>query len=331
MTNQTQVSMPHWTPQHVGVLLLAAADAALCGAMLTGRMAVGGGLTLHVLLVTAGVIQMRDRIDGDRALSTIGVLVTLIAGPLGLLCFAILIVIDRRSAIAPGALDDWYRRISGVPDTDPARLLYDTFATGRALKFGEMQSRSFHEIIRAGTMGEKQALLGLIGLKFHQSYFPVLQVALRSPEGSVRAQAAAVFVKLKLEVRRRLLALLEDRTGVSSIDRATAILNCTNSRFLDADEAGRAREVALALCRRTVEHDPDDDRAFTVFCQVLSANDEHDAVVAQVAARTGPHPVEITELLKGSLMALRRHQELREQLLRMVPQRRPTELVPSGV
>jgi hypothetical protein len=331
MTNTAKISSREPAAFYAAILPLAAADGALFVAILAGHLNALVGLGLHLICVVCGAWYVCRLANIDRALWMIAALVTFLAGPLGTLCYVVLSAINRRTTLTQDALDEWYRRISGGSETDFAGQLHDLIASGRGPRHRAKIDRPFYDVVSNGTAAEKQALLGLIGLKFHPSYFPLLQLALNAHEGSVRAQAAAVFAKVKQQTRHRLTGLINEATGTSPLDRAAAILECADSRLLDADETNWARTVALRICRNSVNDDPNDDRAFSLLCRALAAIGDHGEIVAQIAARTRPRSDDISERLNTSLMTLRRHLDLRDEVVQLLAQRhRPIDPVLTG-
>jgi hypothetical protein len=226
------------------------------------------------------------------------------------------------------SLNEWYRQISGGSTPDSAYLVHEAIVTGRAVRPDLGGLRNFLEVIKHGTLSEKQALLGLVGLKYHADYFPVLILALRSPEASVRAQAAAVFVKLKEQFNRRLEQSLAGPSSCAQLTgpavhlaRAEAILACTDSGFIDAAKAREARSVAKALCEAEISEGS--SIAELLFCRLLAANDEHAELVGRLACRARTLPSDLKSLLAESLIILGRHLELHDLLRTMTEATKP--------
>ena len=297
------------------LVILAVADGLVCFAIVLDMLAPSIGGFLHLSLVAIGTIRARFSIRGDSASQTIGLLVTLLAGPLGLLSYIFVTLVDRRNAPSHGTLDAWYKRISGEEPTVLASRLHDHFATGRSFQPGQRHERQFSEVMTRGAMSEKQSLLGLIGLKYHSSYAPLLAMALKAPEGSVRAQAAAVFVKMKLENRLKLARIVKDSRRHDLSAQVSEILSCTRSGFLDRAEMARGLAVARANCEQAIRHNPTDEVAAALLCEVLAANSDHEAVVCFLESQPHPKSSALIRIYLSSLMALGRHGDLRHYLL----------------
>jgi hypothetical protein len=135
-----------------------------------------------------------------------------------------------------------------------------------------------------GSLVQKQALLGLIGRKYHADYYPHLKLALRSPQAVVRAQAAAVFAKLKEEQKAQLnLSLSKGGDAADDPEQhiigARAIVSCAESGFIDPPEAGRARAAVKARCQEALRSDPHSIAWQLLLCRVLTADGDDDAVI----------------------------------------------------
>ena len=306
--------------------LLVAADIMLCALFANGGASKWLGFVVHCGMVGAAAQQVLGRRGDDCTMSVIGLLFILLAGPLGAVALAILLVIVEQASLPQGLLDDWYKRISGDGVVDPAGLIHDGMLNDRAFRPGSGEIRRLGDVFRRGTVPEKQALLGLIGLRYHADYFPFLGLGLRAGEASVRTQAAAVFVKLKEQFKARMKqAVVDDVQTTDSnaavapmLDRVRTILDCTQSGFIDAAEAAHARATAKALCERALAADPTNTAAETLLCRALAADGAHESLVARLIARPTVTGRELDPLLADSLMALGRHRELRELLKTMV-------------
>ena len=305
--------------------VLATADIMLCALFATGGASQWIALVLHCGLVGAAGQQVQGRRDPDCTMAVIGLLLILLAGPLGAIGLLILLVVQRQASLPQGLLDDWYRQISGDGIVDPAGMIHDGMLSNRAFRPGTGEIRRFADVMKSGTVPEKQALLGLIGLRYHADYFRFLGLALRASEASVRTQAAAVFVKLKEQFKARMKQAMADDAGYTEntavvallLDRVRTILDCTQSGFIDAAEATQARATAGALCERALTIDGTSAAAETLLCRVLAADGAHESFIARLSARSTPLGHELEPLFADSLMMLGRHRELRELLKTM--------------
>jgi hypothetical protein len=286
-------------------------DGALASAAFSGRIGVLPAIGLHVVLVAAvAVVVMRAGV-ADWAPSLIALAAVLLAGPAAALAIVLVSAIGRHADTPSGLLDGWYARLAGEVVPDEAQRIAEAIETARAVRPGETDPRPFADILRKGTLAEKQAMLGLIGLRYQPEYLPFLRAALRSPEAVVRAQAAAVLVKLKDVFKQRLMAgLAEARTDFACpLDRAQDLIECASSGFVEPVEAHAALHAAKALCSAAL-HGPATARAELLLCRALAAGDEHAEVVARLERCADSLPSPLRQAFATSLLALGRHRQL---------------------
>ncbi len=291
---------------------LVVGDAALLAADAYGLFGLGSTLIAHLTLVGVASFRVYQRGHSDCTMWAIGLLTTLIAGPLGAACVLGVLFVERCSSLSIETLNEWYRQMAGDTPSDSASLVYKAIVTGRRLRPDLQGRRSFLRVIEHGTLPEKQALLGLIGLRYHADFFPVLSLALSSPESSVRAQAAAVFVKLKDKFKARLeenLATARRADPPESLACVEWILACTESGFIDAAEARDGRAAARTICENAVAAGRDARRAERLLDRALAAGKEHDHLVQRLFTRGPTLALGLRSLLADNLIALGRHRE----------------------
>jgi hypothetical protein len=130
------------------------------------------------------------------------------------------------------------------------------------VEYGDEDSRriqNFGMLAKYGSLKEKQALLGVIALKYHPDFFPCLQMALRDEEPTVRAQAAAVYARLQSRYRGLLHEITgrirQEHGGMSGGDELPAhdeeclriLQECVESGFLDSMESKQARLLLAGM------------------------------------------------------------------------------------
>ncbi|MEZ5857339.1 MAG: hypothetical protein R3D67_22375 [Hyphomicrobiaceae bacterium] len=92
---------------------------------------------------------------------------------------------------------------------EPDVRLCDDVGVGRTLDLGSAMPASFPALMESGPLAKRQAILGYIARHFHPAYLATLQIALESPEPTLRVQAAAVAAHVGPEVRNRLRQTLD--------------------------------------------------------------------------------------------------------------------------
>jgi hypothetical protein len=245
----------------------------------------------------------------------------LIAGPLGGAGIILLGLATRFGAPERDVLEAWYDWLSGEERPDPARRLYEAILTGRELKPPAQGPRRFASVLEHGTLAEKQALLGHIGLNYHHDYFPLLCAALRSAQSPVRAQAAAVFVRLKEQFRRRLhddrhRSLEARRFGdaPAMLACARSMLACAESGFLRHSEVREALAEAKALSLICASSDAADAEPEMILCRIIAATGEDDGLLDRLLAAAPNAGLQMRQLLARCLVATGRHADLHRLL-----------------
>jgi len=300
--------------------LLAVAESLLFIIVASGEIGLWLGLLLHGFLIAAATDRLRRCHVGDKSLWTIGLLTTALVGPLGAICVTVLSISERHARPSSDLLAAWYSRICGDVAPDHAGQIYAAILTNRAIRPGSGGFRRFVETLQHGTLSEKQALLGLIGLNYHNDYYPLLGLALRSREACVRAQAAAVFVKLKEEFKSRLRSSVathtaaEPRDSEDALARVHTILSCTESGFIEPAAARDAHAVAKSLCKWAIAAGAATGPAEALLGRVMAADGEHLEVAQFLQSRVATLDPDARVLLANSLVALGRHRELLDVL-----------------
>jgi hypothetical protein len=300
-----------------GFGLIAAAECLLFAGPASGYVGLAPAVAAHLVLIALLAARLHHTAVEDWGLWIMGLTVTALAGPLGAIGTLAVAAICKWTTPSQGLLEDWYRRMSGDDAADAATLLREAIQTDRALQPGSWAIRRFPEVIRHGTLSEKQTLLGLIGLKYHKSYFPILTMALRSPQPSVRAQAAAVFVKLKEKHEKRLAEALSHRrsddvaeTAAERQARAGVILTCAESGFIEASEVRQASEAAFLICA---------DAAGDGFAEpgdsARAALSDAEDLIGRIGAGPAALTPDLKLMLANSLIRLGRHRDLHRLLM----------------
>src|SRR5262245_26412113 len=277
-------------------------------------------LFAHVALVSTCAALLAPGQRCDRTPWTLSVLLVLVAGPLGGAAILLLGLSARRGLTDVDVVEAWYDWLSGDERPDPTRSLYEAILAGRAFRPASQGRRSFADIVAHGSLAEKQALLGHIGLKYHQDYSPLIAMALRSPQSPVRAQAAAVFVKLREQVRQRLHAGREGGRAARNrgdvpvvLACAQSILDCAESGFLDASEVREALAEAKALATGVASSPTTAGEQATVLSRIVAAGVEDDGLL-ELLVSAPPAGAHMRRLLANCLVAKGRHMELHKLL-----------------
>lgn len=313
------------SPQLSSTQALGAAVAVCCGqiadlltglAMVRGELGAGAALAIHLSLVTA-IVAIAFRLwAADPAIAVIGGFAMLTTGPAGVLAAGLAWLRLRTSAGSRDGVPAQVRRIPSRDDGDVAAQISDAISEGRAARPASRPPAAFHRVVEEGTFDEGQALLGLIGLRYHPDYFPLLQKALKSRRSGLRVQAAAVHTKLRAHYAERLRhtlaqphAAATDETGAAAVLKELG--TCIASGFLDPSESKaaseNARAIALALAQRG-DALPSALRRLVI--ETFAQLGDHQALIDLIGEDRSDACEEIRRHRACALMHLGRHREI---------------------
>lgn len=174
---------------------------------LEGYVAVPVVLLLYcgVVAIPAGFLVIRRRQGSDLAIPGLLLITTFAAGPLGAAGTAVVALMLSRDHPTPHRLLDWYSYITGIVERDRATQIYDDLASERLPDHAAGVSR-FAPILNGTSFDHQQRVLGIMGSRYHADFRHVLRRALRSRNGLIRAQAAAIASSLDFVEKSQLSA-----------------------------------------------------------------------------------------------------------------------------
>ena len=213
-----------------------------------------GLMLVHGLALAALALQLRDsmRRGVDSSLPFLGLLGSIAVGPAGAIGAGCLELLVRSAARDSHLLADWYERISLATTIDRVTRQCDNVRIGRTINLQAGAPASFLAVIEAGTLAERQTILGLVARHFHVEYLPVLQAAMRSPEPMIRVQAAAVASHVrplvdalfKAAIAAVPVAVTHPAKALKALDLFEAL---TASGLLDESDRLRGLEIQSRL------------------------------------------------------------------------------------
>lgn len=195
------------------------------------------------------LLALSWRRGGDTTYPLLALISATVLGPIGPLGAAALRLGALHRHEPSPLIAAWYERISMSTAVDPETRLCEDVRVGRTLDLGTTKPQPFPSLMQAGPLAARQFILGLIARQFHPSYLETLKIALKSPEPSIRVQAAAVATHIGADLRQRFeerIATVDQasRDPIASLDLLGEIENFLASGLLD--EAERKRAVDLA-------------------------------------------------------------------------------------
>jgi len=182
----------------------------LSTAVLVYAMSSGAQPSLFVILYAAVLVipiafcVMRRHDKGELTFATLLLMTTAVAGPIGALGCALVVLTVWCRQPGPARLRQWYEYISGVVARGVTVRLYEELTCGRLPSDTKAAVPRFRPILRSASVEEQQRVLGVLGRRYHREFRAVLREALRHRNGFIRAQAAAVATRLDFDEKARL-------------------------------------------------------------------------------------------------------------------------------
>ncbi len=274
-------------------------------------------VAFHVVLSAVAAGLLIQRAPRHHGFVLVGILCSLFAGPLAALAFAgvSLLMQSRPSTVRGEDVMSGMAMIAQMKPRDGATILHGQLRDGRARSTHSGRLEHFPSVMKEGALPAKQAILGLIGRKYHPSYFPVLRLALSSADMSVRVQAAAVFTKLRGAFRLQFNQVLAstsiagDRDLKSTIEKIEVLSQCTASGFLDASELRSARSRVTTLSQALLHRGVPDIDVERYLVSKMAEAEAYDEVSKWLAEQKSRRSVALDHLHVECLMCAGRHQE----------------------
>ncbi len=129
-----------------------------------------------------------------------------IVGTIGLIVIVPLQVFLRRSS-TPFA--DWYQLLFPDEVEDSGDTLYRQIASGRAELQAASSIDNFIDVMRAGSIEQKRAVITILVRQFRPEFAPTLKLALQDPNPAIRVQAATASAEIENDFLDASIALGE--------------------------------------------------------------------------------------------------------------------------
>lgn len=187
-------------------LFFFSASAPVLAFAMSSRASFPAVIALHIatLIVPVTFLILQLRRNAELTIAVLLLVTSFASGPLGGLGCACMALISSRRRPAAARLQNWYEYITGVVARDRVVRLYEELTSNRLHSDPAAQVPRFRPILHGASMEEQQRVLGVIGRRYHPDFRAALRDALRNKNGFIRAQAAAVASRLRLEEKKSL-------------------------------------------------------------------------------------------------------------------------------
>ena len=318
--------MTHAEPRHEPLLT----DAVAC----LGTFVMSGTAAAFVLADTLPIIAYLFAHVGSAALavlvslksgtpprrqSLLHAMMTTAMGPVGSAgCFLCCML---ELAFRPNAkpFSEWFESIfPDEQDNDQSAFLELLHSSEDPLR-NSMRISSFRDTMAAGTIEQKQALLGLIARRFSPSFAPALHQALCDPVPAIRVQAAAAAASIENRYAEKTFELTQrthraTRRPEDYLALAGHLLEFAESGIAEPSRTEEARKSALGQYDRYLALRSTDPRALMASARLLlhfgNANEANERI--RVAISMTGMTSEVAAIQMQALFQLNHFDEIRK-------------------
>ncbi len=168
----------------------------------------------------------------------------------------------------------WFASIFPEDEDKSRQGFLDLLHTSEDPVTTSLRISSFRDTMAAGTIEQKQALLGLIARRFSPAFAPALKQALADPVPAVRVQAAAAAASIEGRFAEKTFALQEKarRAGATAHDHlalARHLIEFSESGIAEAQRIEEAQAAALRELDAVLKADPGNAEALSASASLL--------------------------------------------------------------
>jgi tetratricopeptide (TPR) repeat protein len=207
-----------------------------------------------------------------------------IFGPFGSLaylsCFLFYVIYKRLST----PFEKWYSSLFPDLQLTQAGRIYERIISGWDDYKTQREVISFQDLMRVGSLEQKQTALEMIVLNFNPLLAPILKLALDDPSNQIRVQAASIVAKIDRDFEEKKIALLNDlQAHPEQLTKLLALAEHLDtyafSGILDVIREKEYRELAIEYYREYIEQRPEDHQAWMALGRLLNRVNAFDQVM----------------------------------------------------
>jgi len=241
-------------------------------------------------------------------------------GTLGLILIVPLQVLLRRSA-TPFA--EWYAALFPEVDEYAPETLYQQISSGRADDAASASIDSFTDIMRIGSLEQKQAVIALLVRQFRPEFAPAMKLALQDFVPAVRVQAATAVAEIESDFLEQAIALENKaRANLADFDAAYAVARHYDTYafcgLLDEQRESETRRLALDWYESALALQPHHIGVRTAISRILVREERYSEAVDWLGNRLegGRTSRALVAWYAECLFHLQRYEDLRGVAIR---------------
>lgn len=287
--------------------------------VLAHRLPITAYLFAHVGCAAVAVLVAMRSGDTPRRQALLHAIMATALGPVGSAgCFLCCVL---ETAFRPHArpFSDWFASIFPEEDADRQDAFLELLRASDDPLRNSLRITSFRDTMSAGTIEQKQALLGLIARRFSPPFAPALHQALRDPVLAVRVQAASAVASIEARYAERTFDLTKraEKSGGKPEDvRALAehLVEFAESGIAESTRSEDARKAALSSYDQLLATQPNNCEALVASSRLLLqfGNAGEAASRIRLATQLTGITADIASLQMQALFQLNRFDDIRK-------------------
>jgi polysaccharide biosynthesis protein PelE len=205
-------------------------------------------------------------------------------GPFGSLAFFSCMLFYTIYKRLSTPFEKWYAALFPDMELTPASRIYERIVSGWDDYKTQREVISFQDIMRVGSMEQKQTALEMIIQNFNPLLAPILKSALDDPNNQVRVQAASIVAKIDRDFEEKKIFLL--RSLEQNPEQPQKLLGLAEhldayafAGILDMIREKEYREMAVEYYKKYVELKPEDHQAWMALGRLLNRINAFDQVM----------------------------------------------------
>lgn len=288
--------------------------------VMAGHLHITAYLLAHVGCAAAAILLVMAQKGGPRRQTLLLALATAGMGPAGSAGAFLCTIFEMCFRPYATPFTEWFASIFPEDEDKTRQGFLELLHASEDPVTTSLRISSFRDTMAAGTIEQKQALLGLIARRFTPSFAPALHQALADPVPVIRVQAAAAAAAIESRFAEKTFALQTraQLPGASSDDHfalARHLIDFSESGIAEAQRVEEARSLALRELDIVLERSPGHVAALTASAGLLlksnRAGEALDRVQRSIDAQ-GPSAL-LAGLQLQAMMALGQYDDIRAQ------------------
>jgi hypothetical protein len=286
--------------------------------VLAGRLDMTAYLLAHVGCAAAAFLLTLRQRPRPRRQALLLALATTSMGPAGAAGVFICTIFELCFRPYATPFTEWFASIFPEEGDKSRQGFLDLLHSSEDPVTTSLRISSFRDTISAGTIEQKQALLGLIARRFSPAFAPALHQALADPVPAVRVQAAAAVAAIEGRFAERTFQLQarSRRPGSTADDHfalARHLIEFSEAGIAEPQRVDEARNAALLELDTVLSLLPGHVAALTASAGLLlkmdRAAEAMDRINRSIDAKG--NSAQVAALQLQAMMALGQYEEIR--------------------